>query len=75
LFEQAAQTYRGTLQAQPRNGVWWLGLGLALESAGDRASALQAYQRAQQSGTLDSEVLHYVESKITALQSGNGDQR
>ncbi len=68
LYEQAAQTYRGTLQAQPRNGVWWLGLGLALEGAGDRANALQAYQRAQQSGTLDSEVLRYVESKITALR-------
>jgi MSHA biogenesis protein MshN len=68
LYEQAAQTYRGTLQAQPRNGVWWLGLGLALEGAGDRTNALQAYQRAQQSGTLDSEVLRYVESKITALR-------
>ncbi len=68
LYELAAQTYRGALQAQPRNGVWWLGLGLALEGAGDRSNALQAYQRAQQSGTLDSEVLHYVESKITALR-------
>ncbi len=68
LYEQAAQTYRGALQAQPRNGVWWLGLGLALEGTGDRSNALQAYQRAQQSGTLDSEVLRYVESKITALQ-------
>jgi len=68
LYEQAAQTYRGALQAQPRNGVWWLGLGLALEGAGDRSNALQAYRRARQSGTLDSEVLRYVESKITALQ-------
>jgi len=68
LYEQAAQTYRGALQAQPRNGVWWLGLGLALEGTGDRSNALQAYRRAQQSGTLDSEVLRYVESKITAMQ-------
>jgi MSHA biogenesis protein MshN len=68
LYEQAAQTYRGVLQVQPRNGVWWLGLGLALEGGGDRANALQAYQRAQQSGTLDGDVQHYVESKITALR-------
>lgn len=74
LYAQAAQTYRGALQAQPRNGVWWLGLGLALEGAGDRVTALQAYQRAQQSGTLDAEVLRYVETKITALQTGNGDR-
>ncbi len=75
LYEQAAQTYRGALQAQPRNGVWWLGLGLALEGAGDRPNALQAYRRAQQSGTLDSDVLRYTETKITALQAGNGDRR
>ncbi len=75
MYEQAARTYRGALQAQPRNGVWWLGLGLALEGTGDRANALQSYRRAQQSGTLDSEVLRYVDGKITALQAGNGDRQ
>lgn len=75
LYEQAAQTYRGALQAQPRNGVWWLGLGLALEGTGDTDNALQAYQRAQQSGTLTADVQRYAEQRITALQSGNGDRR
>lgn len=67
LYEQAAQTYRGALQVQPRNGVWWMGLGMALEAGGDTPSALQAYQRARQSGTLEPDVLRYVETKLATL--------
>ncbi len=75
LYNQAAETYRGALQTQPRNGVLWLGLGLALENAGDRADALMAYQRAQQSGTLAAEILRYIDGRVAALQSGHGGRR
>ncbi len=68
LYAQAAQTYRGILQTEPRNGVWWLGLGMALEGTGDAGDARQAYERAQQSGTLNPAVLQYVQAKLAALQ-------
>ena len=68
LYAQAAQSYRGALQAQPDNGVWWMGLGMALEAQSDRDGALQAYRRAHDSGTLTPEVLRYVETEIAALQ-------
>lgn len=64
---QAAQAYRQILLVRPGVASWWLGLGLSLDAMGDYAQALAAFQRAQRAGGLGSEVLTYVQSRITAL--------
>ncbi|MHB8471494.1 MAG: tetratricopeptide repeat protein [Gammaproteobacteria bacterium] len=68
LYAQAAQTYRSIVETDPRNGVWWMGLGMALEGTGDTGAARAAYEHAQQSGSLNRAVLQFVQAKLAALQ-------
>lgn len=68
LYAQAAQTYRSIVETDPRNGVWWMGLGMALEGTGDTGAARAAYEHARQSGSLNRAVLQFVQAKLAALQ-------
>lgn len=67
LYAQAAQSYRSIVETDPRNGVWWMGLGMALEATGDTNSARVAYEHAQQTGSLNRAVLQFVQAKLAAL--------
>lgn len=67
--EQAATVYRQLVTLDSTQGAWWLGLALAEQARGETAAALQAFQRAQTSGGLESRVLRYVEQRIDALSS------
>lgn len=64
---QAARIYEQMLKLRPAVAAWWMGLALAQDAMGESDQALSAYQRAQRAGGLNSEVLHYVQSRIAAL--------
>lgn len=66
---QAATVYRQLVTLDSSQGAWWLGLALAEQARGENTAALQAFQRAQSSGGLESRVLRYVEQRIDALSS------
>lgn len=66
---QAATVYRQLVTLDSSQGAWWLGLALAEQARGETSAALQAFQRAQTSGGLESRVLRYIEQRIDALSS------
>lgn len=66
--EQAAGAYRQALQTDPSVGVWWAGLAIALESAGQPASAPEAYRRALRFGGLDARLNDYARERLAALE-------
>lgn len=45
---EAADAYRRAIALQPQEGRWWVGLGLALEDAGRRQEAKQAFAAARE---------------------------
>jgi tetratricopeptide (TPR) repeat protein len=71
---QAAQTYQRVLQLRPAMASWWMGLALSLESLGESATALAAYQRAQQLGGLSRDVRTFVAERIRLLSATASQQ-
>ena len=67
--DEAVQTYQRALAQQPRQGVWWMGLGISLEATVKRSEARQAYQRALDSQTLTTTLQDYVNGRLRALQA------
>ena len=65
-YAEAADVYRRALRLQPRQAVWWTGLGVALEHQGQPAMALDAYRRAVQLPLQDA-VRTFVQQRIQAL--------
>lgn len=63
---EALAAYREAVRLQPGHGPWWIGLGLALETAGERAQAAAAFRRAGQT-PLSAELSDFVERKLTEL--------
>ena len=45
---EAADAYRRAIGLQPQEGRWWVGVGLALEEAGRRQEAKQAFAAARE---------------------------
>ncbi|WP_018953478.1 tetratricopeptide repeat protein [Thioalkalivibrio sulfidiphilus] len=66
--EAAVAAYRRALSARNDVGGWWVGLGIALESAGSAAGAPQAYRRALALGGVDPRLTDYAQSRILALE-------
>ena len=64
---EAAEHYQAALKRSPGNGVWWMGLGIALQSDKRDAEALAAFARAQASGTLSPELQAFVERRLGQL--------
>jgi tetratricopeptide (TPR) repeat protein len=60
----AAQLYEQLLKYNSNNSVWWMGLGIALESFGKRNAAVNAYKHAISTGGLSPDVQAYIEGKI-----------
>lgn len=60
----SAQAYVEALRLRPREAVWWMGLGLALDDDQQRVAALEAYYKALAIGlgdSLDSYVMKRVQ--------------
>lgn len=65
--KEAIEQYTVALTAQPQNGVWWMGIGMALQSENHIPEAREAFLRAKRSDTLTPELLAFVEQKMAQL--------
>ena len=65
--KEAIEQYTLALTANPQNGVWWMGLGMALQSENHLPEAREAFIRAKRSNTLTPELQGFVEQKLAQL--------
>lgn len=72
-FTAAAQTYRQLLEVERKNGVWWLGLGVALESNRLVPEAIQAYKSALEDPQLKPGLVDYSRSRLATLATTGGN--
>jgi len=63
----AAKTYQELLQRYPREGVWWVGLGISQEQLGQQEQATLAYNKAAQSGSLSSRLRSFASDRLNNL--------
>lgn len=63
-YEDAVKAYQRALAADPGQGGWLLGLGLALESQGRVEEANMAYRKALERGEFKPEVVKFLQQKI-----------
>ncbi len=66
-FMMAAQLYHQLVQINPAKGVWWMGLGIALESAEKYNAAVEAFQKAQKAVGLSPSAKAYVQQQLDKL--------
>ena len=64
---EAAEQYLVALRGAPANGIWWMGLGMSLQSEKRDAEALEAFRKARASGALSQELSGFVERRIQQL--------
>ncbi len=62
----AARLYQQLLASEPHRATWWLGLGIALDSANRHAEAVAAFTRAEgeDSAGLSPELKAWIESRL-----------
>lgn len=63
----AAQLYHQLVHFDPANGIWWMGLGIALESAEKNNAALEAFQHALKGVGLSPSTKAYVQQQVDKL--------
>lgn len=66
-YADAAVIYRGLLEVFPGRAIWWMGLGISLQSQDKPAEALTAYQRAAKAQGLSAELKKFVQQRIRIL--------
>lgn len=64
----SASTYRNLLRVYPGRAVWWMGLGLSLQSLEQNAEALEAYRKAMAGQGISTELRRFVQSRIDSLR-------
>lgn len=63
--EESARAYQRALAADPSQGGWLLGLGLALEALGRMDEARAAYRKALERGDFKPEVIDFLQKKTS----------
>ena len=63
-FADAEPLYRKALASRPRQGTWWMGLGLALQASGKADEARDAFERALASGNLPDDLAAFVRGRL-----------
>lgn len=72
---EAVNMYKDLLKLQPGRGLWWVGMGISLEKTGKATEARNAYQRAKESGSLNSNMRRYTDNRLAAIkESGYPEQ-
>lgn len=66
--EKAVDIYLQLVKIRPAAGVWWLGLAISLEKRGKNNAALEAYQRAQKTGSLKAGLVKFTHNRVAALK-------
>jgi MSHA biogenesis protein MshN len=66
--EEAIEQFQAALRLRPAAGVWWLGLGISLQSLNRGAEAQDAYARARATGNLSPELTAFAEQRLKHLQ-------
>ena len=66
--EEAIAQFQAALRLRPGAGVWWLGLGMSLQAAGQPAAAQNAYRQARAAGNLHPELAALAEQRLKQLQ-------
>ena len=64
---EAAEHYQAALRSGVQHGVWWMGLGISLQAEKRDAEAAAAFQQAQASGALSTELHTFVERRLRQL--------
>lgn len=67
--EAAVEVYHSLVRSRPASGLWWMGLGIALESAHREREALPAFRRALRGRDLQPAVSRYIGERIAALSA------
>jgi tetratricopeptide (TPR) repeat protein len=63
-FIKAARIYNQLTKIEPQKTIWWVGLGMALENAGKKNAAKEAYQRAYNSSETTPDLVAFLAGKI-----------
>lgn len=63
-FMSAALLYDHLTKIQPQTASWWLGLGVALEHAGKKNAAKEAYRQARTKSDTTSDLAQFLDDKI-----------
>ena len=66
-YDEAVQSYLVALRAEPSNVNWLVGIGLALEGQGKTGDALEAYRRADGSGTATPDMADFLSERLARL--------
>lgn len=66
--EEAIAEYRAALALAPKTGIWWVGLGISHEAAGQAREAADAYRNAQALGGLPPAMSELVQRKLQTLR-------
>lgn len=65
--KEAVDHYQAAVRLQPGNAVWWMGMGISLQTDKRNAEAKAAFQRAHDSGRLSQELQNFVERRLQQL--------
>jgi MSHA biogenesis protein MshN len=65
--KEAIEHYTSALRMHPKNGIWWMGLGISLQADQRLPDARVAFQKAKASGSLDGELPNFVDKKLQQL--------
>lgn len=63
----AARLYEQLLSIEPNKAIWWMGLGIALESQGEESEAKEAYLHANNASGLSPELRAFVQTRINNI--------
>ncbi|TAN49412.1 MAG: tetratricopeptide repeat protein [Methylococcaceae bacterium] len=67
-YVQAERSYRLLLQQQADNGIWLMGLAIALQNQSKNAEALEAFRQALYSGGLAPPIQRFISEQIRLLE-------
>lgn len=62
----ASDLYQQLLHLDPDKSIWWIGLGIALDSIGDHSGAIEAYNHARRDDTLNPRLKDFLKNNISA---------
>lgn len=67
-YKEAVAGYQVALKLAPRAGLWWMGMGIAMQADKRDAEALDAFRRARAAGGLSPDLLAFVDQRVKQLQ-------